>query len=126
MTPQERALIDEAIAAGRVTKCPTGAMATAVQYRWENSGDRKDCLGKLVEVGGNTQSWHAVKHRRRVSDQTNCKEKARKVRNDHIIALFHAGKSRSEIAKQVGGITPRAVSHVLRNAGLSYAERDAA
>lgn len=35
ITEEERRLIDEALAAGRVTKCPTGAMATMPELKYD-------------------------------------------------------------------------------------------
>ena len=59
ITPEERRLIDEAIAQGRVTRVPTGASAFRQDYVWARNRDGKGM--KLQRVGESDKpgaAWH--------------------------------------------------------------------
>jgi hypothetical protein len=51
LSAEEQRLIEQALAEGRVTHCPTGASAFAVEYRW------CDKARTLVPVDGNGMNW---------------------------------------------------------------------
>lgn len=78
ITREERRLIDEAIAEGRVTKCPPGA-TSLVKYRWN---------GRFLEAVGSGVPRHRF-----------ARERARR---RTVKAMYEAGKTREEIMKAEG------------------------
>jgi DNA-binding CsgD family transcriptional regulator len=100
LSDDERRLIDEAVTAGRVTRCPTGAMATAVEYQWIPAKSlREHSVGQLVQVGGPGRSWKAQREARvskRIAQMQDAKEK----RRNAMVPLLLAGARRQEIAER--------------------------
>ena len=97
LSDDERRLIDEAVTAGRVTRCPTGAMATAVEWVWEPGKDREG--GKLVQVGGAGRSWREQKAAG-VSRHVEQMQGERDKRLKAMVPLLLAGLRRREIAER--------------------------
>lgn len=66
ITPKERALIDQAIAAGRVIRVPTGMTSNPVNYVWADNelrpaeGQARDVWRKARE-----REWAAYQRRRK-------------------------------------------------------------
>jgi hypothetical protein len=98
LSAEMRRLIDEAVTAGRVTRCPTGAMATAVEWVWEpGKGDREG--GKLVQVGGPGRSWKAQRATK-ISKLIERMQDAKEKRRNAMVPLLLAGARRQEIAER--------------------------
>ena len=66
ITDEERALIDEAVAAGRVTRVPTGASAFTQEYVWGSDGYRGM---KLRLVNGDSNRKPGWPWRRQISEE---------------------------------------------------------
>ena len=120
LSPDERRLIDEAIAAGRVTQCPRGASALHEEQQWCPKAKRlvaKDLIGLSP---GQRASAHRQRIAKRVGKDMHAaaqtKTAARGVteevaaRREMIAPMIDAGKTAGEIAQATG-----LSLHIVRN-----------
>jgi hypothetical protein len=114
LAPDERALIDAAIAAGKVRQVPRGASSYVVQYVYKPlSGNRENDIGKLICVDPDgwkqqrQREWRIKqrgdKARRAKGRATALAAKRAKIeaRREHVARLIET-HSQVEIAKQLG------------------------
>lgn len=102
----ERALIDAAIAEGKVTKVPLGAN-TQPQYTWCKG---KDGIEGLHQVGGSDLSWRSVNAKRaraKLAAKGNDQSKrsdviAAKMRRAELRPMIESGMSAPAIARATG------------------------
>ena len=108
ITPEERRLIDEAIARGRVQHVPTGA-TTDIQYQWDGKQlvslepDKTSLKAQRRAEYANVQRAKAIKrhHGNRVQVRTNAADERRL-----IVAKFIADEpkiSAAEISRRMDG-----------------------
>lgn len=95
ITAEERAMIDAKVAAGKVTRCATGAMATAMEYRWVQ--------GKGLIATDREKAKAAFRH----SVGSNFRNPNRLTpeqikRRQDVAGLMDAGKMGIEIATMLG------------------------
>lgn len=100
LTEEERRLIDEAVAAGRVTVCPPHKRAYEIEYLYKD--------GKLVSVNGPTVKEVNNGHWNRVTAAADKRTKEREERIAKVEAFDNLGYTTSQIAI-VMDLTPRAI-----------------
>lgn len=112
ITKAERAAIDAAIAAGRVTKCQQGAMATAVQYVWEEGKGR---TAGLYQADGGNEGWRA---RKQIQFGRRSKSEGQE-RRKRVKAMMLEGMTQATIARElsVSDKTVKNDINILRDAG---------
>jgi DNA-binding CsgD family transcriptional regulator len=108
LSADDRRLIDEAVTAGRVTRCPTGAMATAVEWVWQPNPVEG---GRLVQVGGPDLHWKA---RKRNSEAVQSNARTQAARNNAavlakaerrralVLPMLLRGDRTNQIARELG------------------------
>ena len=103
ISPADRALIDAAIADGKVTKVPLGAN-TQPQYVWCKGKDGKEGLHQL---GGSDVSWRSVNAKKaRTKAHRDMQRRpdvvAAKIRRAELRPLIEQGLSAPQIANMMG------------------------
>ncbi len=97
----ERQLIDEAIAAGKVQKIPQGKSAFTEDYVWEGDKNNPHGFGKLVPVNPMTLQERRKKFNKNFTTQRKkCPEI--EFRRKEVLRLVNEGYTGPEIAKYLG------------------------
>lgn len=115
---QERRLIDEAIAAGKVEKIPTGKSAFAEDYVWEGDRNSSHGVGKLVSVVPRTFKERKARYNKAWGRRNSLNPETIRVREE-VLRLTKQGLSYSQVGEALN-ISKRSVnSHcqALRKAG---------
>lgn len=120
LAPDERAMIDAAVAAGKVRRVPPGASGYAVQYVYQTPGvEREGHIGKLICVdpdGWKQQRQREWRIKQRGDKARLAKGRAAAIaakrakvesRREHVARLIET-HSQVEIAKQLG-VSPETI-----------------
>lgn len=100
ISEDERALIDAAIAAGKVQKIPTGQSAFEINYRWDGR--------QLASI--ESEGWRAATSRKKakirakqeINQAAKAKREAIAKRREVVREMSAAGKSINQIAAHLG------------------------
>lgn len=96
ITPEERAMIDAKVAAGKVTRCPTGKSAFADEYVWEEGKGLVTRNPEMAKANFRRFTFGTRKGRPRPTPP------AVVSRRDQLAELVAQGKSGPECAKILG------------------------
>lgn len=109
ITDEERRLIDEYIAAGKVKKIPTGKMAFAAEFVWKGDPNNKHGIGALEPVNKMTNAERLAHIKRQRFNPRNAGPKPETIqRRAEILRLYQNGCNTAQIARHLG-ISAKAV-----------------